>query len=77
VRGRAWKTTTQSDPAATRPADLVVRQFTTTRPNQRWVADFTDGATWRGFAAWFVIDVFARSIVGGARVDVVGDGLRA
>jgi hypothetical protein len=41
VRGRAWKITTQTDPAAARPADLVVRQFTATRPNQLWVADFT------------------------------------
>lgn len=65
VRGRAWKTTTQSDSAAARPADLVVRQFTATRPNQLWVADFTYVATWRGFVyVAFVIDVFARSIVG-------------
>ena len=41
VRGRAWKVTTQSDAAAARPADLVVRQFTATRPNQLWVADFS------------------------------------
>ena len=65
VRGRAWKITTQSDPAAARPADLVDRQFTATRPNQLWVADFTYVATWRGFVyVAFVIDVFARRIVG-------------
>jgi transposase InsO family protein len=65
VRGRAWKTTTQSDPAAARPTDLVDRQFTATRPNQLWVADFTYVATWRGFVyVAFVIDVFARRIVG-------------
>ena len=65
VRGRAWKITTQSDPAGGRPADLVVRQFTATRPNQLWVADFTYVATWRGFIyVAFVIDVFARRIVG-------------
>ena len=64
-RGRAWKITTQADPAAARPADLVVRQFTATRPNQLWVADFTYVATWRGFVyVAFVIDVFARYIVG-------------
>jgi len=35
------------------------------RPNQRWVADLTYVATWRGFAdVAFVIDVFARRIVG-------------
>jgi len=65
ARGRAWKTTTQPDPAADRPADLVVRQFTAARPNQLWVADFTYVATWRGFVyVAFVIDVFARRIVG-------------
>jgi len=64
-RGRAWKVTTQSAPGATRPTDLVDRQFVATRPNQLWVADFTYVATWRGFVyAAFVIDVFARRIVG-------------
>jgi hypothetical protein len=64
-RGRAWKITTQADPAAARPADLVDRQFTPTRPNQLWVADFSYVATWRGFVyVAFVIDVFARRIVG-------------
>ena len=65
VRGRAWKVTTQSEAAAARPADLVDRQFTASRPNQLWIADFTYVATWRGFVyVAFVIDVFARRIVG-------------
>ena len=65
TRGRAWKLTTHADPAAARPADLVDRQFTATRPNQLWIADFTYVATWRGFVyVAFVIDVFARRIVG-------------
>ena len=41
VRGRAWVTTTQVDPATDRPSDLVGRHFTATRPNQLWVADFS------------------------------------
>jgi putative transposase len=65
VRGRAWVLTTQADPASDRPLDLVDRQFTATRPNQLWVADFTYVATWRGFVyVAFVIDIFARRIVG-------------
>ena len=65
VRGRAWITTTDSDSEASRPRDLVDRQFTATRPNQLWVSDFTYVATWRGFVyVAFVIDVFARRIVG-------------
>ena len=81
VRGRAWKVTTQSNPATTRPADLVDRQFVATRPNQLWVADFTYVATWRGFVyVAFVIDVFARRIVGwrvssSLRTDFVLDAL--
>jgi len=64
-RGRAWKITTQPESATRRPADLVDRQFTATRPNQLWIADFTYVATWRGFVyVAFVIDVFARRIVG-------------
>jgi putative transposase len=65
TRGRAWVTTTHSQPAADRPSDLVDRNFTATRPNQLWVSDFTYVATWRGFVyVAFVIDVFARRIVG-------------
>ena len=64
-RGRAWVITTRADAAADRPADLVERRFVATRPNQLWVADFTYVATWRGFVyVAFVIDVFARRIVG-------------
>lgn len=80
VRGKCYKTTIPDD-AAERPADLVQRQFMATRPNQLWVADFTYVATWSGvvFVA-FVIDVFARRIVGwrvatSMRTDLVLDAL--
>jgi transposase InsO family protein len=81
VRGRAWTVTTQPDAGATQPPDLVERRFTATRPNQLWVADFTYVATWRGFVyVAFVIDVFARRIVGwrvsaSLRTDFVLDAL--
>ena len=65
TRGRAWVTTTEAAPVSERPADLVDRQFTATRPNQLWVSDFTYVAAWRGFVyVAFVIDIFARRIVG-------------
>jgi putative transposase len=65
VRGPAWVATTQARTDAPAPADLVERNFTATRPNQLWVSDFTYVATWRGFVyVAFVIDVFARRIVG-------------
>lgn len=65
VRGRAFKVTTEADPALARPDDLVHRDFRAERPNQLWVADITYVATWAGFVyVAFVIDVFSRSIVG-------------
>jgi transposase InsO family protein len=65
VRGRAWTTTTVSHTTAARPPDLVERLFAAQRPNQLWVSDFTYVATWHGFVyVAFVIDVFARRIVG-------------
>jgi putative transposase len=65
VRGRAWTTTTQSQPEARRSGDLVGPRFTATRPNQLSVAGVTYVATSRSFVyVAFVIDVFARRIVG-------------
>ena len=64
VRGKRCGTTF-SDDHAERPLDLVNRQFQAIRPNQLWVADITFVATWPGFVyVAFVIDVFARLIVG-------------
>ena len=64
VRGTTRRTTTP-DVAAARPADLVERDFSATRPNQLWVADLTYVATWSGFVyVAFVIDAFSRFIVG-------------
>ena len=80
VRGRAWITTTHAGEGG-RPVDLVDRQFVATRPNQLWVSDFTYVATWSGFVyVAFVIDVFARRIVGwrvsaSMRTDFVLDAL--
>ena len=79
-RGKAFKTTIPDEKGA-RPADLVERKFTAERPNQLWVADFTYVATWQGFVfVAFVIDVFARCIVGwrvssSIKTDLVLDAL--
>jgi len=64
VRGRQCRTTIGDDHAE-RPLDRVNRCFAAMRPNQLWVADFTYVATWTGFVyVAFVIDVFARRIIG-------------
>jgi putative transposase len=63
-RGKPRKTTTPAASAA-RPADLVERDFSATRPNQLWVADLTYVATWSGFVyVAFVVDAFSRMLVG-------------
>jgi transposase InsO family protein len=64
VRGKTVRTTI-SDAAAPCPLDRVNRQFKAPRPNALWVSDFTYVATSGGFVyVAFVIDVFARRIVG-------------
>ena len=64
VRGRKCRTTV-ADESAARPLDHVNRQFQASRHNELWVADFTYVATWAGFVyVAFVIDVFARRIIG-------------
>jgi transposase InsO family protein len=71
VRGKTVRTTI-SNAAAPCPLDRVNRQFRAPRPNALWVSDFTYVATWAGFVyvafvivyVAFVIDAFARRIVG-------------
>ncbi len=80
MRGKTMRTTF-GDPAAPCPLDRVNRQFKADRPNQLWVSDFTYVSTWAGFVyVAFVIDVFARRIVGwrvsrSMRTDFVLDAL--
>ena len=57
--------TTVSNPKTPCPLDRVNREFQVTRPNALWVVDFTYVHTWTGFVyVAFVIDAFARRIVG-------------
>lgn len=54
-------------PAAggTRAPDLLDRDFTASRPDEKWVTDFTYVRTWAGFVyVAFILDVFSRRIVG-------------
>ena len=63
-RGKG-KITTNSRDDKLRADDLVNRNFNAHRPNQLWVADFTYIKTVSGWVyTAFIIDVFARAIVG-------------
>ena len=64
VRGKKV-VTTNPDTSQPCPDDKVNRFFKADRPNQLWVSDFTYVPTWSGTVyVAFVIDVFARRIVG-------------
>ena len=64
IRGKPVRTTIP-DKSAPCPLDRVNRQFRVPAPNMLWVSDFTYVATWQGFVhVAFVIDAFARRIVG-------------
>lgn len=63
-RGKTIRTT-RRDPNLPCPQDHVKRNFHAERPNALWVSDFTYVPTAAGFVyVAFIIDVFARYIVG-------------
>jgi transposase InsO family protein len=80
-RGKPWRTTTPDRDAAQRP-DLVERDFTASRPDELYVADFTYLRCWEGMVFFaFVIDVYSRRVVGWQlaahmRASLVCDALR-
>jgi putative transposase len=54
-RGKPWRTT-RADPSALRSPDLVQRDFTASRPDELWFADFTYLRCWEGLVFFsFVI----------------------
>lgn len=80
VRGKVVRTTV-ADTAVSLASDKVNRQFRAEWPNQLWLSDFTYVPAWQRFVyVAFVIDVFARRIVGwrassSMRTDFVLDAL--
>lgn len=79
-RRRKKRTTVRGKEARPTP-DLVDRDFTTTGPDQLWVADITYIGTWAGFLYLAVVlDAWSRRIVGWAmathlRTELVLDAL--
>ena len=67
---RASKTTTQADPAAGGPADLLGRDFTAEQPGTKLVGDITYIKTWAGWLYLAtVIDCCTRQVVGWSMAD--------
>lgn len=66
-KSRRFRTTTKANPAHPVAANLLDRNFTADRPNQRWVTDITYIWTdegWCYLAA--ILDLFSRAVVGWA-----------
>ncbi len=65
-------TTTQNDPSKQPASNVLDRQFTADRPDQKWVTDITYVRTSKGWVyVAAVLDLFSRKIVGWS----VGDSL--
>ena len=79
---RKYVVTTQSDPDAAKPIDLVERRFYADAPDRLWVADMTYIPTWSGWLYLaMVLDVYSRKIVGWAmdtnmRTELILDALQ-
>src|SRR3954452_5732558 len=80
-RGKKKRTTVADEAALGGARDLVQRDFTASRPNEKWVADITYLRTWNGFVYLaFILDCYSRMIVGWQlathlRTDLVLDAL--
>ena len=62
---RRYRTTTQQDPSHPVARNLLKRDFTADRPNQRWAGDITFIPTRQGWLYLaVVIDLFSRRVVG-------------
>lgn len=78
---RAYKRTTDADPAAGAPADLVGRDFTAETPGVKLVGDITYLRTWTGWLYLAtVIDCCTREVIGWSmathmRTDLICDAL--
>lgn len=65
LRGRKHRTTIADESVVELARDLLQRDFSATRPDEKWVADITYVRTWNGFVYLaFILDCFSRKIVG-------------
>ena len=79
---RPWKRTTIRGAKPVDAPDLIGRDFTASRENERWVGDITYIKTWEGWCYLAtVIDLYSRKVVGWAiadhmRTDLVTEALQ-
>jgi len=65
LRGKTSVRTTVGDDTASRPADLVARQFRAPAPNRLWVSDLPYVKSHSGWVyVAFITDVFSRFVIG-------------
>lgn len=78
---KAWKRTTEPGERPVPAPDLIARDFSAEKPNQKWCGDITYIKTWNGWAYLAtVIDLHSRKVVGWAldnhmRTSLVTDAL--
>ena len=73
-RGKPWRTTTPNAEAY-RPADLVERDFSASRPDELWCVDFTYLRCWEGVVYFaFVIDADSRRSLSAKRAPTPAAG---
>jgi putative transposase len=75
-RPRRWTRTTQQNPMAPVALNLLNRDFTASRPNQKWAGDITAIWTaegWLYLAA--ILDLFSRRVVGWAMAAIQDENL--
>ena len=67
---RAWRRTTIGGHNPVPAPDLIGRDFTAQRPNEKWCGDITYVKTWDGWAyVATVIDLYSRKVVGWAAAE--------
>lgn len=64
---RSFRETTKADPRHEKAPNVLARDFTATRPNERWVTDITYIWTMEGWCYLAaILDLYSRAIVGWA-----------
>jgi putative transposase len=73
---RRWRMTTRSNPKHLAAANTLNRDFTASRPDERWVTDITYAWTDEGWCyVAAIVDLYSRAVVGWAADDTLSTTL--